>query len=243
EEVGLGYLRLGQPLNTLSGGESQRLKLVSHLADKSVVAGVSPANKNRAAGTAVSTEKTVGNLFIFDEPTTGLHFDDVAILLQLFQRLVDAGHSVIVIEHNLEVIKCADWIIDLGPEAGDEGGEVVTVGTPEQVAQSVRSHTGKFLKHVLASAVEVSRRDGFKITQRDPSTPLRYAQDDEVSLRMAEEPSGRMLALSRQNIANGAIQIHGAREHNLKNIDVAIPRDQMVVITGLSGSGKSTLAF
>src|SRR5207237_4192549 len=85
EEVGLGYLRLGQPLNTLSGGESQRLKLVSHLADTSVVAGVSPANKNRAAGTAASTKEKVGNLFIFDEPTTGLHFDDVAILLQLFQ--------------------------------------------------------------------------------------------------------------------------------------------------------------
>src|SRR5438552_3639860 len=113
EEVGLGYLRLGQPLNTLSGGESQRLNLVSHLADKSV----SPAKKNDAAGTAASTEKTVGNLFIFDEPTTGLHFDDVAILLQLFQRLIDAGHSLVVIEHNLEVIKCADWIIDLGPEA------------------------------------------------------------------------------------------------------------------------------
>ncbi|PYK70284.1 MAG: excinuclease ABC subunit A, partial [Verrucomicrobia bacterium] len=242
EEVGLGYLRLGQPLNTLSGGESQRLKLVSHLADT----GGTRVNASPARTASTDERKLVpphGNLFIFDEPTTGLHFDDVAILLQLFQRLIDAGHSVIVIEHNLEVIKCADWIIDLGPEAGDEGGEVVTVGTPEQVAQSVRSHTGKFLKHVLASAVEVSRRDGFKITQRDPSTPLRYAQDDEVSLRMAEEPSGRMLAPSRQNIANGAIQIHGAREHNLKNIDVAIPRDQMVVITGLSGSGKSTLAF
>ncbi len=245
EEVGLGYLRLGQPLNTLSGGESQRLKLVSHLADKSVVAGVSPAKKNGAAGTAASTEKTLGNLFIFDEPTTGLHFDDVAILLQLFQRLIDAGHSLVVIEHNLEVIKCADWIIDLGPEAGEEGGEVVAVGTPEQVAQSVRSHTGKFLKHVIPSAVKGSRRDGFKVTQRDPSTLLRYAQDDgeEFALRVAEEPSGRMPALSRQNIATGAIQIHGAREHNLKNIDVAIPRDQMVVITGLSGSGKSTLAF
>ena len=253
EEVGLGYVRLGQPLNTLSGGESQRLKLVSHLADKSVVAGVSPANRNRAAGTAASTEKTVGNLFILDEPTTGLHFDDVAVLLQLFQRLIDAGHSLVVIEHNLEVIKCADWIIDLGPEAGDEGGEVVTAGTPEQVAKIERSHTGKFLKHVIPSAVEGSRRGTFKVTQRDPSTPLRYAQDDEVSLRVAEEPSGRMpdgasrmLALPRDEFAryaNGAIQIHGAREHNLKNIDVTIPRDQMVVITGLSGSGKSTLAF
>src|SRR5437016_7403608 len=245
EEVGLGYLRLGQPLNTLSGGESQRLKLVSHLADKSGVAGLSPAKKNGAAGTAASTEKTVGNLFIFDEPTTGLHFDDVAILLQLFQRLIDAGHSLVVIEHNLEVIKCADWIIDLGPEAGAEGGEVVAIGTPEQIAKVERSHTGRFLRSVIPSAVEGSRGDGFKVTQRDPSIPLRYAQDDgeEFALRVAEEPSGRMLALSKQNIANGAIQIHGAREHNLKNIDVAIPRDQMVVITGLSGSGKSTLAF
>src|SRR5437588_372262 len=251
EEVGLGYLRLGQPLNTLSGGESQRLKLVSHLADKSVVAGVSPANKNRAAGTAVSTEKTVGNLFIFDEPTTGLHFDDVAILLQLFQRLIDAGHSLVVIEHNLEVIKCADWIIDLGPEAGNEGGEVVAVGTPEQVAKVQKSHTGRFLKHVIPSGVEGSRGKSFKVTPRDPSTSLRYAQDegDEISLRAAEEPSRRMPngagtipALPARN-ANAGIQIHGAREHNLKNIDVAIPRDQMVVITGLSGSGKSTLAF
>src|SRR6476619_941629 len=247
EEVGLGYLRLGQPLNTLSGGESQRLKLVSHLADKSV----SPAKKNDAAGTAASTEKTVGNLFIFDEPTTGLHFDDVAILLQLFQRLINAGHSLVVIEHNLEVIKCADWIIDLGPEAGDEGGEVVAVGTPERVAKVERSHTGRFLRDVIPSAVEGCRRESFKVTPRAPSTPLRYAQDDggDISLRAAAEPFNRMptgvgkiSALPARN-ANGAIQIHGAREHNLKNIDVAIPRDQMVVITGLSGSGKSTLAF
>src|SRR5262249_25020081 len=114
EEVGRGYLRLGQPLNTLSGGESQRLKLLGHFSD--------------AFGT--------GTLFIFDEPTTGLHFDDVAMLLQLFQRLVNRGHSLVVIEHNLEVIKCADWIIDLGPEAGDAGGEVVAVGTPEQIAHA-----------------------------------------------------------------------------------------------------------
>src|SRR5205823_5150819 len=125
DEVGLGYLRLGQPLNTLSGGESQRLKLVRHLSDES--------------------ENANGNLFIFDEPTTGLHFDDVAILMRLFQRLVESGNTLVVIEHNLEVIKCADWIIDLGPEAGDEGGELVAAGTPEAIARVEASHTGRYL--------------------------------------------------------------------------------------------------
>jgi excinuclease ABC subunit A len=225
DQVGLGYLRLGQPLNTLSGGESQRLKLVRHLAEKSVVAGVSPAKENGAAETAASTEKMRGNLFIFDEPTTGLHFDDVAMLLQVFQRLVDAGHSLIVIEHNLEVIKCADWIVDLGPEAGDDGGEVVGAGTPEQIAKIDSSHTGNFLRRVLeAKRANASRR--FNII-------------DDEELARAAETTPRY----RVNGTNHAIQIYGAREHNLKNIDVKIPRDQMVVITGLSGSGKSTLAF
>jgi excinuclease ABC subunit A len=133
QQVGLGYLRLGQPLNTLSGGESQRLKLVRHLADF----------------TQSSAADTKPTLFVFDEPTTGLHFDDVRVLLQVFQRLVDAGHSVLIIEHNLDVIKSADWIIDLGPDAGDEGGKVVACGTPEQVAQSPTSHTGEALRSVL----------------------------------------------------------------------------------------------
>ena len=145
EEVGLGYLRLGQPLNTLSGGESQRLKLVSHLAETGGTRFCASPDERKLV-------PPCGNLFIFDEPTTGLHFDDVAILLQLFQRLIDAGHSLVVIEHNLEVIKCADWIIDLGPEAGDEGGEVVAVGTPERVAKVERSHTGRFLRDVIPSA-------------------------------------------------------------------------------------------
>ncbi len=140
QAVGLGYLRLGQPINTLSGGESQRLKLVSHLAQSSV--GSPPAGR-QDAGPA---------LFIFDEPTTGLHFDDVRVLLQVFQRLVEAGHSLLVIEHNLDVIKCADWVIDLGPEAGDEGGRIVAEGTPEHIAACADSHTGRALHAVLKSA-------------------------------------------------------------------------------------------
>ncbi|HZV33365.1 MAG TPA: excinuclease ABC subunit UvrA, partial [Verrucomicrobiae bacterium] len=133
QEVGLGYLRLGQPINTLSGGESQRLKLVRHLADF----------------TLASADDAKPTLFLFDEPTTGLHFDDVRVLLDVFQRLVNAGHSVLIIEHNLEVIKSADWVIDLGPDAGDEGGKIVAQGTPEMIAQCPASHTGHALKDVL----------------------------------------------------------------------------------------------
>jgi excinuclease ABC subunit A len=127
QEVGLGYIRLGQPINTLSGGESQRLKLVKHLAEAGQTPGLPMAQPI---------------LFIFDEPTTGLHFDDVRVLLMVFQRLVDAGHSVLVIEHNLDVIKSADWVIDLGPDAGENGGRIVFQGTPEGVAQCQSSHTG-----------------------------------------------------------------------------------------------------
>jgi len=133
QEVGLGYLRLGQPINTLSGGESQRLKLVSHLAE------FERLNDANAKPT----------LFMFDEPTTGLHFDDVRVLLKVFQRLVDAGHSLLVIEHNLEVLKCADWIVDLGPEAGAKGGQVVAEGAPEVVAACEESHTGRALAPLL----------------------------------------------------------------------------------------------
>ena len=219
DEVGLGYLRLGQPLNTLSGGESQRLKLVRHLAESKTAADVE-GNGDGARG----------NLFIFDEPTTGLHFDDVAMLLRVFQRLVERGNSIIVIEHNLEVIKSADWIVDLGPEAGDDGGEVVGVGTPEQIAKIENSHTGKFLQKLLSSA---------RTASRPSSRRLAHPNGDEEEFARAAETAPRF----RINGSNGAIGIHGAREHNLKNIDVTIPRDQMVVITGLSGSGKSTLAF
>jgi excinuclease ABC subunit A len=149
QEVGLGYLRLGQPINTLSGGESQRLKLVRHLAE-TVAANVSSRQTSGDANIdQPRSHERSHTLFLFDEPTTGLHFDDVRVLLQVFQRLVNAGHSVIVIEHNLDVIKCADWVIDLGPEAGDGGGQVVVCGTPEQVAKCEASHTGHFLREVL----------------------------------------------------------------------------------------------
>ncbi|QIF05682.1 excinuclease ABC subunit UvrA [Roseimicrobium sp. ORNL1] len=203
QEAGLGYLRLGQPLNTLSGGEAQRLKLIGHLLE--------PA----------STDKKT--LFLLDEPTTGLHFDDIALLMKLLQRLTDEGHSILVIEHNTEVIKCADWIIDLGPEAGSDGGQLVIAGTPEQVAACEKSWTGKYLR----GALDGDARAAYEI----PESSGNIVRDDEVGY-------GKGLAL-----AKNAISIRGAREHNLKNFNLDIPRDQLVVVTGLSGSGKSSLAF
>jgi excinuclease ABC subunit A len=128
-DVGLGYIKLGQPAPTLSGGEAQRVKLSSELGKR-------------------STGRT---MYILDEPTTGLHFEDIRRLLGVLQRLVDAGNTVIVIEHNLDVVKTADWVIDLGPEGGDEGGRIVAEGTPEQVAAVSDSYTGKFLREVLGS--------------------------------------------------------------------------------------------
>ena len=126
-DVGLGYIRLGQSATTLSGGEAQRVKLSLEL----------------------SKRDTGRTLYILDEPTTGLHFADIDLLLKVLQRLSEAGNSVVVIEHNLDVIKTADWIIDMGPEGGDAGGEVVAVGTPEDVAREKRSYTGHYLKEIL----------------------------------------------------------------------------------------------
>jgi excinuclease ABC subunit A len=191
QQVGLGYLQLGQPLNTLSGGEAQRLKLAKYLAE--------PEDDHR--------------LFIFDEPTTGLHFEDIRILIDCLNRLVAAGHSVLVIEHNTDVIKTADWIIDLGPEGGDEGGRVVVAGPPETVAAQAGSHTGLALKPCLTGRTPLQPRThpgGVK------ENPLPFAE---------------------------SIVVNGAREHNLKNITARIPRNQLVALTGVSGSGKSTLAF
>jgi excinuclease ABC subunit A len=196
-EVGLGYMRLGQPINTLSGGEAQRLKLSRHLQ--------SGAQNSR--------------LFIFDEPTTGLHFDDIDKLLKALHRLVDEGNTVLVIEHNMDVIKTADWVIDLGPEGGQAGGHVVAAGPPEKVARSKSSHTGTFLRRYLG------RIPRLKPYPRASSE----ATPSAGTSAMAPSPA--------------AISFKGAREHNLKNLDLTVPHHQLVVLTGVSGSGKSTLAF
>jgi excinuclease ABC subunit A len=142
EEVGLGYLRLGQSATTLSGGEAQRMKLAAHLQPHA-----GGGLRLNADGTPV--KRLPHMLYIFDEPTTGLHFDDVSKLLAAFKKLIDAGGSIVVIEHNLEVIKVADWVIDLGPEGGERGGEVVACGTPEEIAANARSYTGQWLQRVL----------------------------------------------------------------------------------------------
>ncbi|MEO8627137.1 MAG: excinuclease ABC subunit UvrA, partial [Betaproteobacteria bacterium] len=231
-DVGLEYLKLGQPVPTLSGGEAQRLKLAGHLAEAARVA----AGFSARAGAAVRK----GTLFLFDEPTTGLHFEDIAKLLRAFRQLIDAGHSLIVIEHNLDVIRASDWIIDLGPEGGGAGGEIVAVGSPDTVAANSRSHTGVALTEYAASlakqteisnTVDSDDAPGAALIAADSATALSgYALDSVDSTTTLEHEMG-------------SISVHRAREHNLKNVNVDIPRGRFTVITGVSGSGKSTLAF
>ncbi len=194
-DVGLDYVKLGQPSPTLSGGEAQRIKLARELCRR-------------------STGKT---LYILDEPTTGLHFDDIQKLLQVLHGFVDAGNTVVVIEHNLDVIKTADWLIDLGPEGGSGGGRVVCAGTPEQVAACADSFTGQALKSVLGK-----KPTGTRISTRAARKGKRAAGGD-----------GQITHLT----------VQGAQQHNLKSIDVALPREQMTVCCGPSGSGKSSLAL
>jgi excinuclease ABC subunit A len=204
-EVGLEYLRLGQPVPTLSGGEAQRLKLAAHLADHA---------DTQAGGRRGERQ---GSLFLFDEPTTGLHFDDIGRLVASLRRLTDAGHSVLVIEHNLDVIRCADWIVDLGPEGGEAGGRIVCSGTPDEVMRHATSHTGRALAAAADAAAAAAA--GLPHAVRDAPTP----------------PAPRFVP--------EAIQVRGAREHNLQDIDVDLALNQFTVITGISGSGKSSLAF
>ncbi|MSU47285.1 MAG: excinuclease ABC subunit A [Lacunisphaera sp.] len=202
DEVGLGYLPLGQPLNTLSGGESQRLKLARYLSDF----------------TDEATKAIQGALLLLDEPTTGLHRHDVKRLLAVLSRIVDRGHSIVVIEHNLDVLKSADWILEVGPGAGVQGGRIIAEGPPEKLA-AADTATSPFLKAAL-----------------DVSSLLDYKPE----LAAAEDAAPYQTGLT---MAPGEMTLIGARENNLKNISVSIPHRQLSVVTGVSGSGKSTLAF
>ena len=210
-DVGLEYVKLGQPVPTLSGGEAQRLKLAGFLAE------AAQAKTARSAKQAIAVR-----LFMFDEPTTGLHFDDIAKLMQAFGKLLAGGHSLIVIEHNLDVIRAADWLIDLGPEGGDGGGRVLCAGTPEQVKRCAESYTGQALLQYDAAMDAAA----------DPAAqgmPLQKALTAARARRAVE--------------GEDVVRIVNAREHNLKSLDVDIPHGKFNVITGVSGSGKSTLAF
>lgn len=196
QKVGMEYIKLGQSSTTLSGGEAQRIKLAKEL--------VRPA-----------TGKT---LYILDEPTTGLHFHDIKHLLEVLHEFVDRGNTVLVIEHNMDVVKTADWIIDIGPEGGAEGGQVVATGTPEQISQ-LKTPTGKAVYDAL---------------HHDPKSRIEHALKNLKTKRTDEEKS-------YSEIKN--ITVVGAEQNNLKQIDVKIPREKMTICTGPSGSGKTSLAF
>ena len=210
-DVGLEYVKLGQPVPTLSGGEAQRLKLAGFLAEASK----SSAQSQSASKQALALRNpNRGTLFLFDEPTTGLHFDDIAKLMRALRKLLDAGHSLIIIEHNLDVIRAADWLIDLGPEGGEAGGLVVAVGTPEQVSEHLTSHTALALREYEA-----------------------------VMNNVHSVQEARPKAWKTRPTFSSDIQIVNAKENNLKSLSVNIPRGKLNVVTGVSGSGKSTLAF
>ncbi|WP_027014202.1 excinuclease ABC subunit UvrA [Comamonas composti] len=211
-DVGLEYVKLGQPVPTLSGGEAQRLKLAGFLAEAARV-----QSKSRQA------LARKGSLFLFDEPTTGLHFEDIAKLMRALRKLLEAGHSLIVIEHNLDVIRASDWLIDLGPEGGEGGGCIVAQGTPEEIRLVEGSHTAQALREYdLAMGV-----GGLAVREVAP---------------MLYKPRRKAQAVSGA-VAKNVIEIVNAREHNLQSLSVEVPRGRFNVITGVSGSGKSTLAF
>jgi excinuclease ABC subunit A len=192
--VGLDYIKIGQPSPTLSGGEAQRIKLARELVKK-------------------STGRT---MYLLDEPTTGLHFADIELLLKVLHDFVDAGNTVLVVEHNLDVVKTADWVIDVGPEGGAGGGRVVTCGTPEDVARCEESHTGRALAPMLGLA------------------------KPQANGRAAKKGSPRKIKPAKEATH---ITVRGARQHNLRDLELKIPRDAMTVFCGPSGSGKTSLAM
>jgi len=237
-------VRLGQPVPTLSGGEAQRLKIAGFLAQ----AEPAPAHLAQLARN--------GSLMLFDEPTTGLHFDDISRLMRALRRLIDCGHSLILIEHNLDVIRAADWIIDLGPEGGEGGGTIVAQGDPRSIAAHPTSHTGKALREYEATLTSDAttltpgpssglrpeeaggrERGGSAAPSCSPSQDKRLIASGVSSsspLPLAGQgPGVRVFAAQEEPVttANGWIEIRNAREHNLKGIDVEIPRDTFTVIT------------
>jgi excinuclease ABC subunit A len=226
-DVGLDYVRLGQPVPTLSGGEAQRLKLAGYLSE-AMLQGAGRKRAARSRGTPApaavgASSAASGKLLIFDEPTTGLHFEDIARLVHAFGLLLQAGHSLLVIEHNLDVIGAADWLIDLGPEGGEHGGELLATGTPDQFMRAARS--GRTRSHTARALLDYTGAPGASRQVAEPAPARQYA------------------ATSAEAEAHDQVVVRGAREHNLKGVDVEIPHDRFTVITGVSGSGKSTLAF
>ncbi len=213
-DVGLEYVKLGQPVPTLSGGEAQRLKLAGFLAGNGEKGSKAKPTLASISRQGLALRQHRGTLFLLDEPTTGLHFDDIAKLMRALRKLIEAGHSLIVIEHNLDVIRSADWLIDLGPEGGEAGGLLVAEGTPEEVREHATSHTAKALRDYEAAMGQV------------------HAVQDLEPAAWAVRPAVPQL-----------IQIVNARENNLQSLSVDIPRGKFNVVTGVSGSGKSTLAF
>ena len=250
-DVGLEYVKLGQPVPTLSGGEAQRLKVAGFLAEA--------AKSSTASRQAVARR---GTLFMLDEPTTGLHFDDIAKLMRALRKLLDAGHSLVVIEHNLDVIRASDWLIDLGPEGGDAGGEVVAYGTPEDLLLHATSHTGMALREYAAAMGVVHQVSESSATylalaaakaDAPGSSSARSNAARANGVRVGddfrypyEEPTLAPFARDQASTAkvdSNCIRIVNAKEHNLKSLSVDIPRGKFNVVTGVSGSGKSTLAF